>query len=207
MFNHSKSSGLMHLLNRHSYKKALLINVWSDLACVIEHHCEGIDFVKSTDISDISKLINFEYELVVLCLPSSLSYKSLRVFENLGCCETLIILQSNFSYNWVSHGIYNSLVGFQRQKTSIIKFKELFKQKLDQSQYAEYFAFPDVIEPELVLSSDQFSLYRRYWKWLNDDSQRSFLSFFLEFVFVKFLKSSFGAPFIIFKVNKIGSDN
>jgi hypothetical protein len=196
-----KSAAILELLTDCYYENVLIVNGWKKLNSVISLH--GNNIFEVDDERSISDCIETEIQLdlIVAFLPSQETLDfiiSCKASENV---EAILVTSSQWTYNRAAVKKLQKLIFSNRSfKNSQVK-NSIINNSCKNFDTRRYYGFPNITEPELILTRSSFTQYRRYWSWIKGVQDRSFFSLLAEYLFVSILKSCVLSPFTIFKID------
>jgi hypothetical protein len=201
MHSQFKSAAILHLLDKALYNNVLVINGWQVVNAIIACHSISTVHIANSDLISGDRVIDAKFDLIIAFSPNFKTLEYINECNKKSKIEVLIVHCAFWTYGWRDVSQYRELVGVSGDHNSnYIRYGETMKY-LSSSKSSVYFPLPNIIEPEMILSKGGFSNYRRYWSWSQLPAERSFISFFGEFVFIKILKSAFLSPFSVVKLN------
>ena len=202
MSRNKKTSAILQLLSKLSYKEVLILNGWDDFNDSISIYTKKLVLKTSNDLKNINIQEKYSFDLVFAFSPTQSDFKFISKYIYQSEVEFICLSHSRYTYNKVAIDEYKSktkryddLLGVSGIKKNIFKY-------LNCNSPLQYNIFPSIIEPELILTKAGFKLYRRYWSWRKGIQDRGLFSLMSEIILIKYFKCSFFAPLFIFKVIK-----
>ena len=196
-----KSAAILQLLEKCSYENGLVINGWKQLNSIVSLHCKNI-----FEVSDEEKISFYiepvsPFDLIIAFLPSQETLDFIKNCKTSAGMEAILVTSSQWTYNRSAVTEFKKLVEISRSDKKLHLKDFLVTDTFRKFEIQKYYGFPNIIEPELILTQSYFHQYRRYWSWIKGVQNRRFLSLLIEYFLVCKLKSCILSPFTIFKVN------
>ena len=201
MMSNFKSAAILHLLTKTSYENVLIINGWPEFNSIVNIHGDNIYEITNQMLLDEVLVTSNSFDLIIAFSPNQAAFDFIKSNKELSSSEMIFICHSNISYYSDSVSAYKSLIGITNQTLNICQLKNNIFNFSQNHKIFQYYIFPDVMEPELILMQSDFNQYRRYWSWKEGSQKRSFISSLIEYFFVTFLRSSLLTPFTVMKVD------
>ena len=201
MLDDFKSAAILHLLAETSYENILIVNGWFPFNSIVALHCDNLFETNETEIMAgcVSPAITFD--LVIAFAPSEDSFNFIQNCRTIPNVEALFVTCSRWSYNKSAVTTLKKMMGVDLISTYKMAENKKITTFFNKAEIVKYYCFPNIDNPELILSQPGFSDYRRYWVWANNVYDRNIFSLLAEYILVCKLRSKILSPFTIFKVN------
>jgi len=190
----SRQVALLELLDRCCYDCSLLVDAPLGVEEFLNIRSKKLYSVESENI-DTHKLNKNKFDLILSFSSERRVLDIIGKVYNEDNCEMLII--------------YKKKLTFSLKKTLKLYFEKssLFPLANTERQFfglvtQEYYAFPNINDPEMILTKDGFrSGYFRYWSWRSLHLRT--LANLIEILFVRYLNSAIFSQNLIIKINTI----
>ena len=182
---------ILEILDEYCYEKALCINADEEIESALKVRCKSVMSINIQKRSTLTNFVDGDFDLII-----SFSDNKSLISELSNICndnsEILIISHNLLSYNLTGQKIK---IFDRRLRGSF--FYQLNKYFRSFSKL-NYYPFPDIYKPEMILTKNGLNNYFRYWSW--KQFSKSLLERFFEYLLVNIFRSPIFSPHIIVKL-------
>lgn len=183
---------LLEILDGYCFKRALCIDIDVEIENALNIRCEEVLAFQSNKSDFFSQIKNEKFDLIISFSDKKSLIQNLSHIYFEKDCEILIISENLISYNFTN--FKKNILDRRLRSYLIYQIKKSFEGFSIQN----YYPFPNVQRPEMILSKKGFSDYFRYWSWKK--LSKGLVSKILEIFFVSTLRSPMFSPYIIIKL-------
>lgn len=182
---------ILEILDEYCYERALCIDVDDEIESALKVRCKSVLSIDTQNSLTFTNLVDDEFDLIISFSDNNSLISELRKVCN-DSSEILIVSHNLLSYNLSGQKIN---ISNRRLRGSVLN--ELNKYFNNFSKL-NYYPFPDIYEPEMILTKNGLKNYFRYWSW--KQLSKSLLERFFEHLLVNIFKSPIFSPHIIVKL-------
>jgi len=187
---------ILEILDDYCYERALCIDAEEEIERALKIRCKSVLSINYPNRVLFNNFIDEEFDLIISFSDNNSLIRGLRNVCNENC-EILIISHNLLSYN----------LSGQKKDISSRRLRGSFIYQLKKSFHSfsmlNYYPFPDIYKPEMILTKKGLKNYFRYWSW--KQLSKSLFSRFFENLLVNTFRSPIFSPHIIVKLKNDSS--